>query len=153
MKKTVHSFLLILVLLLLPTAFASAVETPPINEISDDVSFVEWFNFLRSDDYSFSYVSAGIKGGDGCVYVTGETETNKKVACVGGFAAIQRWENNQWKTYKKFGFDRYDASSSSFDRTVTVDRGYYYRLYVYHSAEYVGGSLSKSSTTKSVLVN
>ena len=56
MKKTVHSFLLILVLLLLPTAFASAVEAPPINEISDDGSFVEWFNFLRSDDYSFSYV-------------------------------------------------------------------------------------------------
>ena len=97
MKKAVHSFLLILMLLLLPTAFASAVEAPPINEISDDVSFVEWFNFLRSDDYSFSYVSAGIKGGDGCVYVTGETETNKKVACVGGFAAIQRWENNHGK--------------------------------------------------------
>ena len=155
MKKAIHSFLLILALTLLPAAFASAVEMPPANEISRDpsFSFVEWFNPLRSNEYSISYVSAGIKGGDGCIYVTGETQTNKTVACVGGFGAIQRWEDNQWKVYTKFSFDRFDASSSSFDRTITVERGYSYRLYVYHSAEYVGGILTKSSTTKSVHVS
>lgn len=155
MKKAIHSFLLILALTLLPIAFASAVEMPPANEISSDpsFSFVEWFNLLRSDEYSFTYVSSGIQGGNGCVYVTGETETNKKVACIGGTGVIQRWENNKWVAYKRFSFDQNDTNSSSFDRKITVDRGYYYRLYVSHSAVYLDGAIDKTTVTKSVLVN
>ena len=155
MKKAIHSFLLILALTLLPMAFASAVEMPPANEISSDpsFSFVEWFNPLRSADYSFTYVSSSIDGGNGSVSVTGETEANKKVACIGGVAIIQQWKNNKWNAYKKFSFDKFDASSSSFERTFTVDRGYYYRLYVSHSAEDLDGAIDKTTVTKSILVN
>ena len=154
MKKAIHSFLLILALTLLPMAFASAVEMPPANEISSDpsFSFVEWFNPLRSGDYSFTYVSSGIKGGDGYVYVTGETETNIQVACIGGVGVIQQWKDNKWNSYKRFSFDKFDASSSSFERTFTVDRGYHYRLYVSHSAEDMDGAIDKVTITKSVLV-
>ena len=60
MKKTIHSFWLILLLTLLPLAFASASETPSANEIFSNISssFIEWFNPLRSNDYAITYVRA-----------------------------------------------------------------------------------------------
>ena len=78
MKKTIHSFWLILLLTLLPLAFASASETPPANEISSNISssFIEWFNPLRSNDYAITYVSSGIDVVNGKLYITGTTEVN-----------------------------------------------------------------------------
>ena len=154
MKKTIHSFWLILLLTLLPLAFASASETPPANEISSNISssFIEWFNPLRSNDYVITYVGSGIDVVNGKLYITGTTEVNAEMPIVGGYAAIQRWNGTKWTTYKSFYFDKYDTDSSSFSKTYFAEAGYY-RLYVLHTADHAGGSLSKSTTTKSVRVN
>ena len=154
MKKAVHSFWLILLLTLLPLAFASASETPPANEISSNISssFIEWFNPLRSNDYAITYVSSGIDVVNGKLYITGTTEVNAEMPIVGGYAAIQRWNGTKWTTYKSFYFDKYDTDSSSFSKTYSAEAGYY-RLYVLHTADYAGVSISKSNTTKSVRVN
>ena len=78
--------------------------------------------------------------------------TLSAVHIVGGYAAVQRWDGTKWTTYKSFYFDKYDTDSSSFSKTYSAEAGYY-RLYVLHTADYAGGSLSKSNTTKSVRVN
>lgn len=132
MKKTIHSFWLILLLTLLPLAFASASETPPANEISSNISssFIEWFNPLRSNDYAITYVSSGIDVVNGKLYITGTTEVNAEMPIVGGYAAIQRWDGTKWTTYKSFYFDKYDTNTSKASTRTAAAMALWCRLFL-----------------------
>lgn len=156
MTKTLRTLLLALVVILLSTTCALAdTNPPPASEIAPNQisSLVYWRNGARSSDFAITYVEAGISVSGSGVHITGTTEANMKANIIGGYATIQRWENNAWKTYKQSSFLGIEASSCSLDKTIPVDGGYYYRLMVTHTAELNGDLKMTNSTTKSVYVN
>lgn len=156
MTKTLRNLLLALVVILLSTTCALAdTNPPPASEIAPNQisSLVYWRNGARSSDFAITYVEAGISVSGSGVHITGTTEANKVANSIGGYATIQRWENNTWKTYKQTSFLSIEASSCSLDKTISVDGGYYYRLEIAHTAGLNGEFKQVNSTTKSVFVN
>ena len=152
-KILVFLLLALLSLALLTTAIGE--DAPPADQIASDPSnsYVQWTNSERSTGLAISYVELSISPGSGCVYISATTDANMTADIVGGYVRIQQWKDSKWTTVKTIGFDRYDCSSSSLNRSVSVDSGYYYRALGIHDAVYCGESTSKSTSTTSVYVN
>ena len=153
-KFVTKLFALLLICMMIPTAYADA-SMPPADQISPDLTHASysWRNPARSTDYTITYVESGISAQSGGLYLCGATEVSCDVDTVGGIAVVQRWENNQWKRYCAIGFEDYDTDTCEFSYTLSVDGGYYYRLVITHTAEDGVDILMITSTTKSVYVN
>lgn len=145
---------LVMIVAMFPAAYATELP-PPANQISDNLVYAhyEWYNPVRSADFSIAYVEAGISAVSGGVYVSGMTMADRDVHIVGGIAYIQYWENGTWKTYTQFYFQALQASKCELSSTISVPSGYYYRLKITHTAENGADIVMKGSTTQAVYVN
>lgn len=154
-KFVTKLFALLLICMMIPTAYADA-SIPPADQISPDLTHASysWRNPARmTDEYTITYVESGISPVSGGLFISATTETSKSVDFVGGVATIQRWENGSWKTYYQCNFGTLDGDHGEMNLTVSVDTGCYYRLVVTHSGEDGIDILMITSTTKAVFVN
>lgn len=164
--KKVFAILLTLVLILTNgiTVLAEEVSTPPANQISADPNYAHAIyiapasadneDTLRSGEDGLKIVMAesGISKGSGSVSVYARTDSNIISAEIGGTVRIQRWQNNKWNNYYTFSFFADDTSSHSTSRTVSVEFGYYYRIYVSHVAITPYTTRTIGTSTQSVYV-
>ena len=156
MKKVI-AVLLTLVLILTNgiTVLAEEVSAPPANQISADPNFsyaiyvasvnTEKEERLRSGEDGLIIVMAesSISKGSGSVTIHARTDSNIISAQIGGTVRIQRWKDNKWNNYYSTNFFAFSTASHSTTKTVSVESGYYYKLYVTHIA-------ITPSTTKSI---
>ena len=153
-KFVTKLFALLLICMMIPTAYADA-SMPPADQISPDLTHASysWRNPARSTDYTITYVESGISALSGGLFISAVTETDRSVDFVGGIATIQRWESGSWKTYYQCHFGAFDTDHGEVNHTVSVEGGHYYRLVITHSGEDGADILMRTSTTKAVYVN
>lgn len=153
-KFVTKLFALLLICMMIPTAYADA-SMPPADQISPDLTHASysWRNPARSTDYTITYVESGISAVSGGLYLYGYTEADRDVDAVGGVAVVERWENGQWKRYYAIGFENYETDCCELSYVLSVDGGYYYRLVITHTAEVGTDLLMITSTTQSIYVN
>lgn len=153
-KFVTKLFALLLICMMIPTAYADA-SMPPADQISPDLTHASysWRNPARSADYTITYVESGISAQSGGLYLYGLTEANQEVDAIGGFASVERWENGKWVQYTCILFEDYDTDCCELSYTVSVPGGYYYRLALTHTAEEGTDIVYITSTTKAVYVN
>ena len=167
MKKIV-SFLLTITLLLCNgiAVLAEEIPMPPADQISSNPSyaFVEKHFYYDQDENSST--RAG-EDGMGIVYINAlilpkssnsvsiSLTTTANMICmeIGGIYRIERWINNDWSIYTIDSFWSRSASSGSIETDISVESGYYYRIYCIHMAFSTRTTASIISTTESVLVN
>lgn len=107
MTKTLRTLLLTHIVILLSATCALAdTNPPPASEIAPNQisSLFYWRNGARSSDFAMTYVEAGISVSGSGVYITGTVEANKAANFIGGYAMIQRWENNTCPPRERLGF-------------------------------------------------
>ncbi|MBQ3486489.1 MAG: hypothetical protein IJA77_13410 [Clostridia bacterium] len=152
-KFVTKLFALLLICMMIPTAYADA-SMPPADQISPDLTHASysWRNPARSADYTITYVESGISALSGGLYLYGCTEADCIVDAIGGIVDVERWEDGQWKTYMQAYFEDYGKDSCELSYTMSVEGGYYYRLVITHTAEKDVDILMITSTTKSVYV-
>ncbi len=151
MKKLLS---LVLSFLLLASLCPALADTPPADQIATSgESYVEWYNKARVSADLISYTNTGISAGSGCVLIRGTTETYSVVDTIGLTYLVQRWETDEWVNYYSTICTKFDSAIISDIRTVSVESGYYYRLYTIHKAIESGYPDHFASITSSVYVN
>lgn len=79
-------------------------------------------------------------------YVCGSASTfaQTKVSSIGLGMSIQRYNNGSWSTVQQWTASGSNMSTLTSSKTISVTRGYYYRLYASHSA---GGEFCWNTTS------
>ncbi|MCH5288103.1 MAG: hypothetical protein J1E43_11860 [Christensenellaceae bacterium] len=158
MKKRILMVAMVVLALMVSLSVALADESrPPEDQISLDPNFAsyEWHRMVRSENFGLAMTKASItKLSSTSVSVYGYTEGNEKCAVVGGTIYLQQWNDNKWNNYHSITFTGREVYMFSATRTVTVESGKYYRVFVSHyGVAYDGNQMGMSSTTKSIYVN
>ena len=156
MMKKLISVCLALTLLFVCSNAAFATEAPPFSQIASNLTSDsgEWFNPLRSSGFAINYTSYSFqKLSSTSIFAAGRTETNQTADAVRVLIIVQQWANNRWNNYTATSNRSYDSTVCSHSQTISVASGYYYRIYVTHSATLDGTVVSKESFSKSVMVN
>ena len=167
MKKIV-SFLLIITLLLCNgiSVLAEEIPTPPADQISNnpDCASIELFFPINhsgitlpnagEDGLGIIYTQASISPyGSGSVIISVTTTANMLCMNIGGYAIIERWNNNTWSSYYTISFWSHNTSTYTATYNVAVESGYYYRVRSIHIADSEHSSVSVYAITKSIIVN
>ena len=155
MKRFI-SVCLALALLFACYSVAFATGAPPVDQIASNLisDSGEWFSPLRSSGFAIDYTSYSFqKSSSTSVFAAGRTETNQTADAVRVLIIVQRWTNNRWNNYISTSNRTYDSTVCSHSKTISVASGYYYRIYVTHSATLDGTVVSKESYSKSVKVD
>lgn len=166
MKKVI-AVLLTLVLILTNgiTVLAEEVSAPPANQISADPNyahaiytapvFAEKEDTLRSgeDGLIITFAESSLSKSGTSLNVYARTDSNIISAEIGGTVRIQRWQNNKWTNYYTFSFFADDTATYSTSRTVSVESGHYYRVYVSHVAITPATTRTIGTSTQSVYIN
>lgn len=83
------------------------------------------------------------KAGDGKIAVGGTTNAQKVVSEVSINVNVERKVNGYWEHYTSWTTTKYNAISVSSSKTLTVPKGYYYRVECVH---YANSDVSSSGT-------
>ena len=162
MKNKIRGILLLIVaaicILIGTTVSAESIinEDGIENIVSSDVNFSEAIAELRLMNPSepgislygqyLSYGTAGIADlGVGKVNFYGDTICYRESDVVVVALTLQRLVGGNWKAYTTITDTRYNARNASTGTTVTVPKGYYYRVKGVHTAQ--EGSTVDSTTT------
>lgn len=113
-------------------------------------------SYITSEDYSEgviealpwgTYLKSGnstvANAGNGKVSAGGATVGQKVVSEIKVAVRLQKLVNGNWQAYRFWSAANTNSAYVSLTKTVSVDRGYYYRVYSTHTA---GGETSSSST-------
>ena len=75
-----------------------------------------------------------VKSGTGKITVGGTTIAQKQVDSIKVTVMVERLVNGNWVSYTSWSASKKDAYSVSTSKTLTVPRGYYYRVISIHNA-------------------
>lgn len=75
-----------------------------------------------------------VKSGTGKITVGGTTIAQRKVSKIKVSVMVERLLDGKWASYTSWSVSRTDAYSVSTSKTLTVPRGYYYRVRSIHNA-------------------
>lgn len=114
---------------------------------SSDVDYVEIESQLTEENESYNEVYSLLRGtylfygsatitnpGIGYVGTAASTYAKTSVASVSVTARLQRYDNGSWTTVSSWTVSESNSTNASTSKVFSVSRGYYYRVYSYHSA-------------------
>ena len=168
MKKTTLIALVITLLCCnLGNALASNIEVLPKSQISTNPNYAEARGsslinkgsnennrYVGEDGLAIVHANSSIKKvSSSSIKVSATTDCNIVADMISVTMRVQRWKDNQWKTYTSFTVTQYDASESNITRNVNVPSGYYYRVRVVHLAVTSHSSVSVTTITSGVNVS
>ena len=85
-----------------------------------------------------------VKSGTGKITVGGTTIAQQKVSNIKVAITVERLINGSWWSYTSWSASKVDAYSVTTSKTLTVPRGYYYRVTAMHNANSDRGNSNTS---------
>jgi len=140
------------VLFSLPALAVTNVGTPESRAISHHErdllqSSINGYEAL-SGDYLINVWHSEINDvGSGQVELYGYTQCNRSCDTVSVKLVLQKWTGSTWQSLSSYTFTNNYSSYVSGTKTVSVERGKYYRVWSYHYAE--DGTLTDQCTATS----
>ncbi len=150
MKKILSGVMALTLLLSFALPALAASNSPPLTRLysSPYHSEINWFMTTDSGDFAISSASSSLsRAGSTSVSASASTRTNQTAGSVGGTMYLQKWTGSAWSTVRSLPFTAYNASLGTGSATWSVDSGYYYRLYTFHTATLDGVTVSKATYT------
>lgn len=107
------------------------------------IDSLTWGIYLKSGSSLIS------DAGSGKITVTGSTVAQKTVSKVAVYVRVQRLLDSKWASYTSWSASATNDYYVRTTKTISVDKGYYYRVYCTHVAE----SDSSSSSTNGIYID
>lgn len=102
--------------------------------LTDDESSETTVGSMTRGIYLRSGSSAITKAGTGKIGAGGDTVGQTSVSRISVTVRVQRLVNGNWQAYTSWSATKYNSPYVSTSKTLTVPRGYYYRVYCTHTA-------------------
>lgn len=123
---------------MIPTEQARAAEEIITVDSSDLLEDEEESVGEMSIQTKGQYLQSGnckiVKSGTGKITVGGTTIAQQKVSNIKVAIIVERLVNGSWWSYTSWSASKVDAYSVTTSKTLTVPRGYYYRVIAIHNA-------------------
>lgn len=156
MKRKILSVISALSLIIglsgLPVNKAEAADMEAVKDssvfVQDRDSVGESVPEARGQYYQTGSSSIGLIG-TGKIKVSGTTIAQKIVADIGLAVMVERRVGGSWESYTSWSVFAHDTYSLTSSKTLTVPRGYYYRVRCVHSAN----TDNSSSNTNALYVD
>ena len=138
--KKIVSFLLAMALTLGLSLSVSGQKVKAAEEIQEEIGYTDIQTrgvYLQSGSSKIS------KPGDGKITVGGTTRAQKVVDTVSINVNVERKVDGRWKQYTSWTVTKHDTISVTTSKTLSVPKGYYYRV---KSVHYANSDVSSSGT-------
>ncbi len=139
--KQIISMLLVMTLILGIGIGVSGKKVQAAEEIQEEIGYTDIQTrgiYLQSGSSKISKV------GSGKINAGGQTIAQKKVGTVSINVNIERKVNGEWEQYTSWTTTKYNTISVLSHKTLTVPKGYYYRV---KSVHYANSDVSSSGTS------
>lgn len=139
--KKIVSVLLAMTLILGLSLSVSGQKVKAAEEIQEEIGYTDIQTrgvYLQSGSSKIS------KPGDGKITVGGTTRAQKVVDTVSINVNVERKVDGRWKQYTSWTVTKHDTISVTTSKTISVPKGYYYRV---KSVHYANSDVSSSGTS------
>ena len=152
MKKKVVSMITVIAMIfgmssMIPMESVKAAEETMIDGsvlLNDEEESVGEMKQETRGQYLQTGTSKIVKAGTGKIAVGGTTIAQRTVSSIKVTVIVERLVNGSWESYTSWSASKTNAYSVSTSKTLTVPRGYYYRVRSIHNASSDRGTSNTS---------